>query len=271
MSTHAPTTTIRAPVIVLGMHKSGTTLVAEMIHRGGTPMYAGEIDPRYDEGIKYERLLCQELNRHVLGRRPDDLESLKNWPLQPLSEHDLGRLSDEVGTQSWGFKDPRTIFTYPEWRRVFPDCINISVYRSHREVVRHFCKRKPWHLLRMRRALLSWLEYNERMLEHLREDKAAARRAVLVRYEDLMAQSEFLSLLESSLGVSFFDARDPKMRRNKAQGRDSLRFKIATFGLSPRVAVLYQELEAQSLKVGEPQMNPAQRAPDEHRSEKAAT
>ena len=246
---------MRAPVIVLGMHKSGTTLVAEMIHRGGTPMYEGESDPRYDEGIKYERLLCQELNRHILGRRPADLESLKKFPLKPLSDDDLTRLAYEVKSENWGFKDPRTIWTYPEWRRVFPDCIVISVYRSHREVVRHFCKHKPWHLLRMRRALLSWLEYNERMLQHLREDKAAKRRAVLVRYEDLMAQSELLSLLESKLGVSFFDARDPKMRRNKIEGRDSLLFKLATIGLAPRVEKIYCELEAQSLKIDEPQIN----------------
>lgn len=257
MSTHAAASSsaMQAPVIVLGMHKSGTTLVAEMVHRGGTPMYEGEVDPRYDEGIRYERLLCQELNRHILGRRPDDLEPMSRLPLAPLSNEDLARLRDEVGTRKWGFKDPRTVWTYPEWRRVFPACINISVYRSHREVVRHFCRHKPWHLLRMRRALLSWLEYNERMLLHFLEDLSVNRRAVLVRYEDLMAQNELLPLLQSRSGVPMSDARDPKMRRNKVEGRDSFRFKIATFGLSSRVAALYRELEAQSLKVDEPQMN----------------
>src|SRR5207244_965187 len=102
---HAGRTTIKDPVIVMGMAQCGTTLLAEMVHRGGTPMYAGNVDPSYDDGIKYERRLCQAINRQILGvprdgKNPYSTEPMWQWSLRSFPVHELQLLQDEVGTNA---------------------------------------------------------------------------------------------------------------------------------------------------------------------------
>ena len=65
--------------VVLGMHKSGTTLISETLHESGINM--GEFSDiqqgiGYDEGHKYERRETQQINRQILDgvlKAPFDL------------------------------------------------------------------------------------------------------------------------------------------------------------------------------------------------------
>ena len=41
--------------VVLGMHKSGTTLVSDILHRSGVPMVEVRSSEGYDQGNKMER------------------------------------------------------------------------------------------------------------------------------------------------------------------------------------------------------------------------
>ena len=54
--------------VVLGCHKSGTTLVAEVLHRSGIAMLEGEVEEAdYDEGDFFERLDMVHVNQDILG------------------------------------------------------------------------------------------------------------------------------------------------------------------------------------------------------------
>lgn len=238
------------PVIVMGMHKSGTTLLAEMLHKGGTPMFAGNHSPDYEGGIKYERPLCQEINRFILGvsEMPYSLDPIWERKLRPLSAGDAARLMEETAGKPWGFKDPRTTITYPVWAETFPKGPRVYIYRSHEEVMQRYAGKLPWlkKMKRMRRALLAWVHYNERVWLNLSSDKKAGRPCVVIRYEELMEQPALIPQIEKTLGLKLFDARNWDLRRNRAPTR-SRTVDCLGLGLRGRVSRLYQRLNRESL------------------------
>ena len=245
------------PVVVMGMSRSGTTLVAEMVHKGGTPMFSGDLDPQYDRGIKYERPLCHDINLQIFGKEGDDkgmgtIWSLWKLPLQSISTTNLKKLEAEVGSAPWGFKDPRTTLTYAKWCEVFPGGARIYVYRDHAEVVRHrLYTGEPLRkrLKKMRRAVEAWAEYNSSLIDNLEADRQAGRPAVLVRYEELMVQDDLVRLMSEAVGIPLFDARNPKLRRNKVTGfKDAFLCRAASLGYEGRLKTLYEKLGALRLK-----------------------
>lgn len=171
--------------MVKGMHKSGTSLVAKMVHRGGTAMYAGEFDASYDDGIQHERPINQTINRLLLGapregRHIDWIAPIWTWPLQPFPRAELETLRFEAGDGAWGIKDPRTTITYRAWLKEFPNGPRFYVYRRHTEVLQRLLREKevltPLQRLRRARAcLLAWLSYNEAALRNCALDEAAKR------------------------------------------------------------------------------------------------
>ncbi len=70
--------------IVLGMHKSGTTLVAQTLHAAGINMGDFDESLTYDTNNKYERHDTQELNRDLLhGYLIPPLDYLLRKPFRP--------------------------------------------------------------------------------------------------------------------------------------------------------------------------------------------
>ena len=121
--------------IVLGMHKSGTTLVSQTLHLSGIDMGDGfDANVYYDLGHKYEREETWRLNENILAARDVHSTMIRRPPALKLSvtqqqamkqiiEDNCDRHSD------WGFKDPRTCLIYPEWEAALPPHKLIVVYR----------------------------------------------------------------------------------------------------------------------------------------------
>jgi hypothetical protein len=254
---------MRDPVIVMGMHKSGTSLVAEMLHQGGTPMYAGDLDASYDEGIKHERPLNQTINRLLLGEpregpHIDWIEPIWERDLRPFPQADVTELLSEVSEGAWGMKDPRTTITYTAWLKQFPSGARFYVFRRHREVLQHLLRENDpmtrWQrLLRARAALRAWIAYNEAVLRNCALDEAAKRPWVLLRYDELMRYSDLITQAEEITGVTLKDVRKPKMRRNRGMmssvsWRERLYFSFADLGYRTRLRKLYRELQARRLR-----------------------
>ncbi len=242
----------------MGMMRSGTTLLAEMIHKGGTPMFAGDADPRYDGGLKYERVSTHQINLSIVGlsRNREGIKMVDLPICQPPSTAQIAELAGEVGEASWGFKDPRTTLTYPVWCEIFPAGPRLYTYRNHEEVLRYYFKGDKSlasRFRRMRRAAVAWTHFNERVLQNIESDRAAKRPFALVSYEELIEQPELIALVEDALEVPLFDARNPDLRRNKAgDGGQSRIYQLATVGLTKRIAEVYRQLHASRLTAEAP-------------------
>lgn len=140
---------MRTPVIFIGMHRSGTSMLGRLLEELG--MFFGT---RKDENN--EALFFQELNDWLLtqcGGRWDNpgpfkdffwhsdeavrwTETyLRNMLASPRAIQFLGArrlLSGGIANldEPWGWKDPRTTFTLGMWLKLFPDAKVVSIERN---------------------------------------------------------------------------------------------------------------------------------------------
>lgn len=137
-----------APIIVVGMHRSGTTLLSQMLDMSG--QYSG-----WKKDENNESLFFIALNEWILAQSGASWDNpapadnlLKNDPLvegiskqvrsyigSPYSLLFSGKraLSGEglsKGFRSiWGWKDPRTTVTLPLWLKLYPEAKILNVRR----------------------------------------------------------------------------------------------------------------------------------------------
>ena len=207
--------------IVLGMHKSGTTLIADTLHRSGIAMIEDEVVGGYDDGNKMERAATCALNMNLLG--DNGIESLRL--IRPLSPDapDNGQknraqeLIAALGSGSWGFKDPRTLLTFDFWDEVLEAPALIGVYRDPVEVFRHYLRRAGRRWISrdptyLPDALRAWCVYNQRLLDVKRRHPDM----LLLDYADFMTTESGMQALSDHLGCELVDCRKPAMRRAQA-------------------------------------------------------
>ena len=214
--------------VVLGMHKSGTTLVARTLHRAGIDMGDG-LDHRrsYDAGEKFERESTKAINHAIL--RSDGLFSLDvAAPAGPIEvgaelRTEMRGVIETSGATSrdWGFKDPRTCLTYPIWAEELPEHRLIVVFRSpeamwprYRPRERRFVPTQACRLVR------SWCEHYDRLLEHLDREST---QALVVDYERLMTDDDELRRLGRFVERELPDERHPGLNRGRDRRYPSLR------------------------------------------------
>lgn len=209
-----------SPVVILGMHKSGTTLIADTLHRSGIAMVGAELAGGYDDGNKMERAETRALNMDLLG--DDGIESFRL--IQPLSADRITpahqatarAMVEGLSTGPWGFKDPRTVLTFDFWQDVLDAPILIGVFRDPVEVFGHYVRRagRRWisrHPMYLPDALRGWCVYNQ----HLLELKRRHPEMLLLDYAEFMATDTGMQRLSAHLGQDLVDCRKPNMRRAK--------------------------------------------------------
>lgn len=228
--------------VVLGMHKSGTTLISQILHASGINM--GEFNSAldYDRNNKYERHATQELNREILHgllippldyllRRPfrppvdqagyrrnkDSVAIIRQRALQRklnnLSVPDkMSRLITDLQNKhrDWGFKDPRTCLTYDLWRKALPDHRIIIVYRHYNQLLVRYKAQGSWaHTFRV---MHGWTHHN---LANLNTAKLSRQPVLWISYEALMNSEQSYQELSTFLERDIVDRRDPNLYRNR--------------------------------------------------------
>jgi hypothetical protein len=167
------------PVSIVGMHRSGTSMVAHLLHECG--LYLGPetdlIPPTPDnpdghwENKKFVDLNDQIL--HLFGGGWDCPPALPvSWEqegkLSPLKEKAESLLQEFVGREPWGWKDPRNCLILPLWLQLLPELKVVLCLRNPIEVA-----------LSLRRRGLSsyslgfrlWKTYNQTVLENVSSDR----------------------------------------------------------------------------------------------------
>ena len=128
-------------VMVVGMHRSGTSSVARALHESGV-VYMGKhfIPPAKDNPQEfYEDRDFVAMNKKILKSAGG------SWRMVPMHDHIMAaakRLEAEMfdvikaahvnamqaGADAWGFKDPRTCLTWQAWQDIvsFNQVIRVS-------------------------------------------------------------------------------------------------------------------------------------------------
>lgn len=149
------------PVLLIGMHRSGTTLVAQLLRRLG--FFLGERRQQHDEALFFRGLNDLFLRQSgAAWDNPSPVELLlRDEPVRALAlEHARAQLSspqaisflgparylrlrslDRLATP-WGWKDPRNTFTLPLWLELFPGARAIHVLRHGVDVAASLVQRR---------------------------------------------------------------------------------------------------------------------------------
>jgi hypothetical protein len=158
-------------LIVAGMHRSGTSLLAQLLQDAGLNL-GTRLLPAHESNRKghVENVDFVELHKRVLtsqGLDPDGW-TLKGNLSVPDSLRQEARSVIERNAQEapWGWKDPRTTLFLDFWAAELPEACFVFVYRAPWEVVDSLFRRgdeafQKEPLL----ALQIWEHYNRLLLE----------------------------------------------------------------------------------------------------------
>jgi hypothetical protein len=205
------------PVIVMGMHRSGTSLITRVLRAGGVDMGA-------DGNVHDESDFFRELNKEIFRAGHADWD----WPLalvpaledaalctslverlreacsskeaRGFAGRRFGRVDLLSRGDPWGWKDPRNTCTLPLWLETFPHARVVNVYRDGVDVAASLVTRERKRAGRLANAIRSsrclvpqrafevWTEYMEMNLRVTAD--LEPERVRDVRYERLIEKPE---------------------------------------------------------------------------------
>lgn len=157
----------RAPVIVIGMHRSGTSLLTRALQSFGFFMGVGT---SRNEEAAFTNALNNWLFKHAGATwdRPEPMDLLlRDHELQPHLHDYLAGVIDGPASlrflgpvrwlryggltgmgQPWGWKDPRNTYTLPFWLELFPEAHVIHIVRHGVDVAASLRARRARELSR---------------------------------------------------------------------------------------------------------------------------
>jgi O-antigen biosynthesis protein len=175
------------PVVLTGMHRSGTSLVARLFVEAGVDFgsellgtaesnLAGHFEDQAFLSFHERVLVARDPSKRVLWLPPPELA----WSSSEREEAEH-LVRARVGRAPWGWKDPRTVLFLESWRELLPKATFCLLFRSPAQVVSSLRRRRDRNLIvkvlgrsltrgrrrgpfRYRRAIQAWLRYNERIL-----------------------------------------------------------------------------------------------------------
>ena len=161
------------PIIVLGMHRSGTSCLAGSLHKSG--VYFGDVSlkNRFNKKGNRENQKIMSINDSILKFNESSWDTPPKQIKWSAEHEDLGiQLIDDFQINSknelWGFKDPRTLLTYSFWRKILPNHNLVGTIRSPFNVAlslqsrdKNFTPKKSYDL---------WLHYNLLLLDIITEN-----------------------------------------------------------------------------------------------------
>ena len=151
-------------LIILGMHRSGTSMLAGSLRQTGLSL--GNINTKATHNKKgnMEHPAIMHMQEHLLisnGGSWDNPPNEIKWEKLHLSVRDLF-ISSFKEEDMWGFKDPRTLLTIEGWLEVIPDAEFVGIFRNPSSVVQSLQKRNDFTI---EKSLELWKIYNERLLQ----------------------------------------------------------------------------------------------------------
>jgi hypothetical protein len=206
-------------IVVLGMHRSGTSALTGCLDIHGVPLGAPLMPANYDNERGYFELTeVVTIHDELLGSfgaSALDLTKLPaEWASQPTARRAQERLHDVLrlnfdGKPLWGVKDPRLCVLLPLWEPLFRD-MNVEP----RYVL---MLRSPWEVaksLEARNGLETW-ESLDLWVGHVAaaERESRARRRAVTTFDRFLADPGMeLSYLAGFLEIAWPRALDDPVR-----------------------------------------------------------
>lgn len=179
-----------APLVVVGFHRSGTSLLSQLLHRAG--LFLGDellgAMPSNPYG-HFEDVEIVRLHEAILRDHGDTWHVTRPSAFHIRPEH-WATMQRHVQKRSaehpiWGFKDPRVCFFLGAWKYLMPGSRFVVVYRDPAESVYSLERRQASDLLASRgnaalhrrfwreadHGMRMWIAYNRAVLNFVNEHR----------------------------------------------------------------------------------------------------
>ncbi len=168
-------------LIIAGMHRSGTSLLANWLSRCGLDVGDDLLrqDPSNPAG-HYEDILFLQLHKDILADNGLDYLVGDDRPLVVNDEYRARAqaiVESRQANSQWGWKEPRTVLFLDFWQTRLPDVKVLVVYRHYTHVVDLLLRREYNRALRNPQDFNVWY----------RQLRRTRRAALLRRIPGLMA------------------------------------------------------------------------------------
>ena len=158
-------------VIVLGMHRSGTSCLAGSLQAAGLELGTVHTANPYNKKGNRENQAIMDLHESLLAHSEAswDAPAVVTWD----DEHRAARdaiIASYRDAPIWGFKDPRTCFTLEGWLEALPEARLVGTFRNPRSVADSLVHRnrglgdhEAWYAV--------WEAYNRQLLHYHRNHR----------------------------------------------------------------------------------------------------
>ena len=235
------------PVAVVGMHRSGTSMVARLLQQAGLHLGdeqdlmppASENPEGFYEHLEFVRLNDEVLNAAGAGWDCPPAEGC-DWdgesldPFRARARQQAAALRERT---PWGWKDPRTSLTLPFWRSALGPLRTVVVVRNPLEVVTSLHRRNAFSTAL---GLTLWQIYGERVLADTSPDER-----LVTHYDSFFLEPDreiarvlgFLGLDQDQDLQALQTAAIPALRHHRKSVRD-----LVEHGIPAEVIDLYLRL-----------------------------
>jgi len=214
------------PVLILGMHRSGTSFLAHFLQSLGVSIGDDLVGPqRGNPRGHYEDRELLEFHQKALAKRPDsgfrlhDDGMMRQSPLlfEPDSDEEAEAnaiLEKRQRSGLWGWKEPRTCLFIDFWMKKLPDLKVVWVYRHPWEVHASMLRRQHWDLaLEPTQVFKAYEVYNEALLKA--HEKAPEQFYILNANAAFRNLEELASALCGFLGIPESTGELAEFHRNE--------------------------------------------------------
>jgi len=161
-------TSSHSTVIILGMHRSGTSALTGSLEKAGLQL--GSVIEKATDNLKGSResRAIMLLHDDILQRNGgswDRPPSSPNWSAVHFAFRDA-IIETHKNHTVWGFKDPRTVLMAGPWREALPSATLVGIFRHPFAVAQSLFNRSA---MPYEKSLALWTHYNRKLLWHQTE------------------------------------------------------------------------------------------------------
>lgn len=151
-------------LILTGMHRSATSLVASLLQRAGVQLGAQLLEPNLQNPRGFfEDVELYNFHESVLHSRGKSILVDRTWAFTPTAEENAeadALIATRAQSALWGWKDPRTSLLLEFWHSKLPDAHFLFVYRHPFDVLLSLMRRGEWYMSGLLEGLEAWYTYN---------------------------------------------------------------------------------------------------------------
>lgn len=165
------------PLLILGMHRSGTSYLANLLNSFGVHIGKDLVGPeKGNPRGHFEEKSLVEFHQKLIGARISEHRRAFDDGMLVQEAFDGNYTAEERAEARkivedlqqpgwWGWKEPRTCLFIDLWREILPDLRSIVVYRHPLEVHYSLLRREHWDLaLFPDQAMHAYVIYNRPLL-----------------------------------------------------------------------------------------------------------